>query len=430
MEKIALYICTFLSCLIIVNIIFNYMDAKYGRALKKGYIYFAAQLLMILVISIINLKGNAFANFVIWMTLIALYVNFLYFENNDKPLKRIIECEVLLFCSAICESLGVVLADYVLKLLNIDINQQIMLNCFEITFSKIVVIFMYYCVMTKLLKKKKVPTSKMEYVVNMIILIYTVINILVIAQNMNHRSGEYLLVVNLGCIMVANFYLLYFVRVMNEKNYLEYELRALEKQSQFQYEYYLLQKQKYNTTLNILHDVNKHIRTIKQLYANGEIDCATNYTEQISDMLKPLMPMRYTGHPILDILLTDKVITMKEKSIELEHKIANVNLDFIEPIDVTTIFGNLLDNSIEACEELVDNRKIVILINSYHNMISISIKNTYKQVKWKNGYLVSSKGENRGIGLNNVIRCIEKYDGDIKMREIDDMFEVEIFLNV
>ena len=123
-------------------------------------------------------------------------------------------------------------------------------------------------------------------------------------------------------------------------------------------------------------------------------------------------------------------ITMKEKSIELEHKIANVNLDFIEPIDVTTIFGNLLDNSIEACEELADNRKIVILINSYHNMISISIKNTYKQVKWKNGYLVSSKGENRGIGLNNVIRCIEKYDGDIEMREIDDMFEVEIFLNV
>ncbi|MBO5426575.1 MAG: GHKL domain-containing protein [Lachnospiraceae bacterium] len=430
MEKISLYICTFLSCLIIVNIIFNYMDAKYGRALKKGYIYFVAQLLMILVISIINLKGNAFANFVIWMTLIALYVNFLYFENNDKPLKRIIECEVLLFCSAICESLGVVLADYVLQLLNIDINQQIMLNCFEITFSKIVVIFMYYCVMTKLLKRKKVPTSKMEYVVNMIILIYTVINILVIAQNMNHRSGEYLLVVNLGCIMVANFYLLYFVRVMNEKNYLEYELRALEKQSQFQYEYYILQKQKYNTTLNILHDVNKHIRTIKQLYANGEIDCATNYTEQISYMLKPLLPMRYTGHPILDILFTDKVITMKEKSIELEHKIANVNLDFIEPIDVTTIFGNLLDNSIEACEELADNRKIVILINSYHNMISISIKNTYKQVKWKNGYLVSSKGENRGIGLNNVIRCIEKYDGDIEMREIDDMFEVEIFLNV
>ena len=70
------------------------------------------------------------------------------------------------------------------------------------------------------------------------------------------------------------------------------------------------------------------------------------------------------------------------------------------------------------------------MINSYHNMISISIKNTYKQVKWKNGYLVSSKGENRGIGLNNVIRCIEKYDGDIEMREIDDMFEVEIFLNV
>ncbi len=29
-----------------------------------------------------------------------------------------------------------------------------------------------------------------------------------------------------------------------------------------------------------------------------------------------------------------------------------MNLNFIEPIDITTIFGNLLDNVIEATEKL------------------------------------------------------------------------------
>lgn len=50
-------------------------------------------------------------------------------------------------------------------------------------------------------------------------------------------------------------------------------------------------------------------------------------------------------------------------------------------------------------------------------------------VKWKNDMPVSEKGKNRGIGLMNVRRAIEKYDGDMKLEEENGMFIVDIFLN-
>lgn len=53
--------------------------------------------------------------------------------------------------------------------------------------------------------------------------------------------------------------------------------------------------------------------------------------------MKPLIPVQYTENPILNILLTDKESVMREKGISVTIKVDNVNLNFIEPIDITTI---------------------------------------------------------------------------------------------
>lgn len=429
MEKAVLYLCTVISCFIVVSIIWGFMNGRYNHTFKNKYIYIAIEAGMIIGIAVVNILGSAFLNLIAWVMGVALSAYFLYYEDSDRPLKRILECEVLLLCVGICESLGVVCGDWLLRLLHIQIQTDVLLSCFEIIFSKVIVIFLYYIVIGKLMRTRNVPFSGAQYLINFIVLFYTLINIFVIAYNMNHRPGDYLLVVNLGCIVIGDLYLLYFVRIINERNYFEYEMKSLEKQAEIQYEYYVRQERKYDKTVQILHDVNKHIKSVEQLYANQETEQAEKYAAQIKNMLAPLLPVKYTGNPILDILLTDKTVIMKEKSIEYEIKVDNVNLDFIEAIDVTTIFGNLLDNAIEACEEVKQERCIHIKVNAFHEMIVIRIENSCMPVKWKNGLPVSKKGKDRGIGLTNVKRAIEKYDGDIKLDDENGMFIVDIFLN-
>ena len=59
----------------------------------------------------------------------------------------------------------------------------------------------------------------------------------------------------------------------------------------------------------------------------------------------------------MNILLTDKNAVMQEKGIHSDIKIDNVDLSYIEPIDITTIFGNLLDNAIEGTRQLQENER-------------------------------------------------------------------------
>lgn len=429
MDDLLLAICTCLSCFIVATILFQFMNDRYNKTFHNKRVYYYVEIIVIIGISIINLFDFWILNLVVWVVAIIIISRVFYFDASDNTLRRITECEVLLFCMGVCESLGVVFVDWMLKLLRIDLNTGTMRSCMEITFSKVVVIFMYYMIFAGLMSKKRVAFTKVQWAINFIILIYSLINMLVIAEGALQGQANFILTVNMGCIVLADLYLLYFIKVANEKNYLEGEMEILEKQAHMQYEYYLVQEQKYNATVHILHDVNKHVKSIERLYANGENGEATEYVKEIENMLEPLIPVRYTGNPILDILLTDKAAISREKKIKFDIKVDNINMDFLEAIDTTTIFGNLIDNAIEAVQRVEGDRYIRISILPYQEMVLVRMENTSLPLKWKNGFPVSEKGKNHGIGLLNVKRSIEKYDGDISFQQENGIVTVDLLLN-
>ena len=373
--------------------------------------------------------NHSILNLVVWGVLTGIIAYVLYYEDIDKPLRRIIECEALVFCMSVCESLGVILLQCILQAADIKNVNETMLYCLEVTFSKVILIFLYYTFINRFVKKSDVPYSKTRYIMYGIILLYSLINMSVIVENFKNGEENYLCAVNMGCIVLADLYLLYFVKMADEKNYYEKQLIALEQQAKVQYEYYLTQAKKYDQTIQILHDVNKHIKAIEGLYGAEQEKTAGEYATKIRELLKPLIPVQYTENPILNILLTDKESVMREKGISVTIKVDNVNLNFIEPIDITTIFGNLLDNAIEATEKLKGEKYICIKIGSYHKMIVVSIENNCNEVKWKNGFPVSNKGKNGGIGLLNVQSSIKKYDGDLTLKNDGNKFAAELFLN-
>lgn len=429
MDDLLLALCTCLSCFIVAAILFQFMNDRYNKTFHNKYVYYFVEVIAIIGISIINLLGFSGLNLIVWIAAVGILSYVFYFDDSDKALKRIIECEVLLFYIAVCESLGVVFVDWMLKLFQIDLKTGTMQGCMEITFSKVVVIFMYYMIFTRLMNKKKIAFTRVQWAINFIILIYSLINMLVIAEGMLRGQENFILTVNMGCIVLADLYLLYFIKVANEKNYLEGEVLILEKQAYMQYEYYLMQEQKYNATVHILHDVDKHVKNIENLCVNGENGEAAEYVKEIRNMLEPLIPVKYTGNPILDILFTDKATISREKKIKFDIKVDNINMDFLEAIDATTIFGNLIDNAIEAAEKVNKNRYIQISISPYQEMVLVRIENTSLPLKWKNGVPVSEKGKNHGIGLLNVKRSIEKYDGDISFQQKSGIVTVDLLLN-
>ena len=165
------------------------------------------------------------------------------------------------------------------------------------------------------------------------------------------------------------------------------------------------------------------------MYGTEREHTAGEYAEAIRSTLAPLIPISYTENPILNILLTDKNAVMQEKGIHSDIKIDNVELSYIEPIDITTIFGNLLDNAIEAAANVDGEKYIFIKISAYHKMTVVHIENSCGNVKWKKRMPVSDKGKGRGIGLLNVKQSIDKYDGNLQLKQDGNKFVADLFLN-
>lgn len=254
--------------------------------------------------------------------------------------------------------------------------------------------------------------------------------IIVVIPKITSKTEHILILINIGCILFADLYFLYLARFVEENNQLKVKLRLLEQQSLLQYEFYDEQKEKYNESIKILHDVDKHLNMIEVMYQASEHKTALIYAQEIGKMLIPLSLEDYTNNPILNVILNDKKRIAIYHKIKFNLEIGIVDLSFMEPIEVTTIFGNLLDNAIDACDMVPQDRFIKIKLDKYHDFTVINIMNSTAPIeKWHHGKPVSMKGKNHGIGLLNVENVIKKYNGSMVLEEENRIFFCKIIFN-
>ncbi|MEJ8552729.1 sensor histidine kinase [Tepidibacter sp. Z1-5] len=118
----------------------------------------------------------------------------------------------------------------------------------------------------------------------------------------------------------------------------------------------------------------------------------------------------------------------------------NINIDindnisdfFVKDIDMCRILGILLDNAMEASTES-DEKILNMEISNEDSKIYINISNSFKKIPdidkiFDKGY--STKGENRGLGLNTVKKLSQtKYTNMYINTKIEyDLFKVELTL--
>lgn len=97
----------------------------------------------------------------------------------------------------------------------------------------------------------------------------------------------------------------------------------------------------------------------------------------------------------------------------------------MDDIDITTIFSNLLDNSLASSVSCENNREISVTVSSHNNFVIINIKNTCNQYT-KTGIFAPKE---YGTGLYNVENSIKKYDGFLRITFTPIEFNCNVILS-
>lgn len=103
----------------------------------------------------------------------------------------------------------------------------------------------------------------------------------------------------------------------------------------------------------------------------------------------------------------------------------------MEEREICSLFGNLLDNALEACEKVTDKerKKISIKIEQHMQMLFLEIKNGTDKLPAKSGHTFLTSKQDKslhGYGLKSVERIVTRYDGDLAYEMEDGMFVVSI----
>lgn len=426
MDKAILLFCSLISCVIVINLWFQFLNDRYLKVYHKN-LYIILQIISVLVITPINLLMSPLLNMFANILLVGV-VSFFFYEDNRKRAIRVLETEALFAVTAMSEALGVFLIDVVMEMMQITPESVEINKSIETAFSKIVLLFLYYVIFSRLWKPSILRT-KTQYILYLIMFIYSVVNILIIAA-ISEKSNPLVLMVIVGCTIFSNMYLLYFIRFSDERNFYKRQVEMMQQQEKIQYENYEIQSEKYNQAVAILHDVEKHIKMIEDLCQEDLKKNAIDYAREIRVMLQPLVPSRYTDNPVLNCLLADKKKIADKNGIMLKIEVNEADVSFMRPIDITTLFGNLMDNAIMASKGCSSKKYIGLFIREYNDMISVRVENSVSEpVPIKNGKIDNSAKERKGIGLLNIQRCIEDYIGSIIYKYSNNMLICDIILN-
>lgn len=174
------------------------------------------------------------------------------------------------------------------------------------------------------------------------------------------------------------------------------------------------------------HDLKQQIRVLR--FRDKEID--KSELEEIENAINIYESVVKTGNETLDLILTDKNLICKEKGIRLTCIADGAQLNFMKPADIYALFGNALDNAMEAVLHYPEtSRDISLDIRSTDDMLSIHVENYFTGSLYiKNGLPITTKEESNfhGYGMLSIKLIVEKYGGNLTFEAANDTFNLNI----
>jgi sensor histidine kinase regulating citrate/malate metabolism len=198
----------------------------------------------------------------------------------------------------------------------------------------------------------------------------------------------------------------------HEQMVLQYEVRSAKREMQAA-----------GDIRRLYHDVKNHLLAIRSMAGSeGEIN---DYLSELLPKFEGYETQVRTGNETVDAILSEKIQLAYADGIRFNVCLDLEKLDYIKAVDLVTIFGNAVDNAIEALRntESDSERFLFIKSSSFANNTVIRFQNRFAgTVELNDGDPVTSKkdAEMHGIGISSIRNAVSRYGGTVSVKADND----------
>lgn len=208
---------------------------------------------------------------------------------------------------------------------------------------------------------------------------------------------------------------------------IEQEMEIVSRLYYEQQKHYRIRKETIDLINIKCHDFRHQIR---QIGSNRSVDKET--LEEMQDIISIYDSEIATGNKTIDTILTEKSLICREKKIEFTCIVDGKLLSFLKDGDIYALFGNILDNAVEAVDKINDTAKrcINLVVEREKGAIIIREDNYYVGTIVKNGEgLIQTQKSDKayhGYGMKSIREIVNRHDGVLEVTTDDGVFRMSI----
>lgn len=286
--------------------------------------------------------------------------------------------------------------------------------------SYILSLAFYLLVYYEILKKNNLYLDEIRKLYKLALLAVTFIFEFVIVYIFEafYESGDdynlYLHIRFIFCLIGVFFTVLMTLELAVKNTILQKQKSILTKSLDIIKNQYDFQRKKSNALKKFRHDLRNHMSMINELLVLGDYGKAKSYMKELWLLTEGMTDWVKTGDDYLDAICNHYMYMCEKKGIRFEVSGRLIYPLEMRLVDTTAIFGNALENAVEAAEQM-ENAFVKLDIKEHKSETFFTVINNCKLlIHDRRGGICTTKDDktNHGFGISNIEDIIEKYKGE------------------
>lgn len=277
-------------------------------------------------------------------------------------------------------------------------------------------------------EKLKITNSYIFVLAVLLFVIDIIINAVIVYYIAADGNVLYLSIVGVYNILCCIIVLFLMFEVATRRK-LQDELSAVKLLRQREKEQYKISKTNIELINMKCHDLKHQIHDIGTSGALNE-----QSVKEIENLIQIYDSALRTGNAALDTIFMEKLLRCNKDGVRLSCIADGEKLNFMREYDIYSLFGNLIDNAIEAVLPLEESKRVISLsVRAVGNLLSVNLHNFYdSKIKFENGLPVTTKPDKNyhGYGMKSVGYICSRYGGDLSIKTDNNVFNINILFPV
>ncbi|MFT5872300.1 MAG: two-component system sensor histidine kinase AgrC [Clostridium sp.] len=360
-----------------------------------------------------------------------IYISLVFEESNSKKIFTMVT--IWLFSNLI-----LIISNYIVRLFpSVDSNLYIFSSILLRNFIQLMFIHIMYLYFKR--KYKQMLKLVSNKVINIISFYSIIIFIFLIRYyefcyyDFNDSYGVFNSLLLIVIIILSYIIIFITISSVSRNIELEYKFKIVDTQIEIQKQNYKTLNESIKNYYAFKHDIRHHLLAIKSMMDAENYVEASEYLDKFNENEISQNIGTLCKNFTVDSILKYYMGIATTYNIDFKVRV-NIPQDInIDNLDLSIVIGNCVENAIEACNKIIDKSQKYIYIKAEikgFNLV-IKINNTFngQVVKVDKIIKTSKEMQEHGIGLSNVRKIAEKYNGFFDVKYTEYKFEVNIVMN-